>query len=122
VERVDLDAVWDAGLDMAEELVSSGVEEDKAVKAVATFLDKIVPLDALIPGPVGVIAEELDGAAFERVVKAISDLFKVDPEKRAERKANRQVRAEARRIKKAEAKANRRRTKGDALSEANPRR
>jgi len=107
---------------MAEELVSSGVEEDKAVKAVATFLDKIVPLDALIPGPVGVIAEELDGAAFERVVKAISDLFKVDPEKRAERKANRQVRAEARRIKKAEAKANRRRTKGDALSEANPRR
>lgn len=122
MERVDLDAVWDAGLDMAEELVSSGVEEDKAVKAVATFLDKIVPLDALIPGPVGVIAEELDGAAFERVVKAISDLFKVDPEKRAERKANRQVRAEARRIKKAEAKANRRRTKGDALSEANPRR
>lgn len=116
--KIDHDHVLDAGKDLAENLVASGLEEDKAVRAVATFLDAIVPLDVLIPGPAGVVAEELDGAAFERAVQALTDLFKVDPEKRAARQAERTER-QAKRV--AHRQTKRRGGKAALLEAQNPR-
>lgn len=108
----------DAGEDLAEDLVASGLSEDKAVDSVAKFLDKIVPLDVLIPGPVGVIAEELDGAAFKRVVKALAEVFKRDPEQRAARQAERAERQ----AKNQERRKLKKKGKGAMLDAANPRR
>lgn len=97
--------VWEEAKDLTEELVDAGSDEDKAVAAVADFLDAILPLDKLIPGELGDIAEEADGMIFEEIVGGLAQLFKVDPEKRAERKARRKKRREARQERRAERKA-----------------
>ncbi len=89
---VDREALWEAGLDLAEDLVDAGADKETVAHSVAVFLDRAVPLDVLIPGIPGQIAEEADGPVFERVVQAIIDLFRIDPEKRAERRAKRQAR------------------------------
>ena len=105
----DLDTVWTEAQDLTEELVESKGDEDKTVHAVADFLDAILPLEALIPGPLGKLAEEADGLLFEEIVSGLSELFKIDPEKQAarrerrkERQAGRKERREERRARRAE--------------------
>ncbi len=99
--------VWEEAKDLTEELVDAGSDEDKAVEAVADFLDAILPLDKLIPGELGDIAEDADGIIFEEIVGGLAKLFKVDPQKRAERRARRKERREARQERRAERKAER---------------
>jgi hypothetical protein len=99
--------VWEEAKDLTEELADSGADEDRVVHAVADFLDAILPLDKLVPGELGEIAEQADGPIFEEIVGALVKLFKVDPEKRAERKARRKERQAARRKKRGERKDNR---------------
>lgn len=99
--------VWEEAKDLTEELADAGADEDKAAHAVADFLDAIIPLDKLLPGELGEIAEQADGPIFEEVVGALVKLFKVDPEKRAERRARRKERQAARRKRRAERKAKR---------------
>jgi hypothetical protein len=99
--------VWEEAKDLTEELVEAGSDEDKAVKAVADFLDAILPLDKLIPGELGDIAEDADGMIFEEIVARLAKLVKVDPAKQAERRARRKEKQSTRRAKRIAKKAER---------------
>ena len=105
--------VWEEAKDLTEELVDAGSDEDKAVAAVADFLDAILPLDKLIPGELGEVAESADGIIFEEIVSGLAKLFKVDPQKRAERRERRKERKEARQERRAERKAEKATRKAD---------
>ncbi len=105
--------VWEEAKDLTEELADAGADEDKVAHAVADFLDAILPLDKLLPGELGEIAEQADGPIFEEIVGALAKLFKVDPEKRAERKARRKERQAARKTKRVESKAKREARRGE---------
>lgn len=88
-------------IDEAEDLVlqlSETDPEDKeaVVKAVAEFLDAILPLDILIPGPVGQLAEKQDEALFSLLIHQLTRVLHVDPAKKAERQLRRQQRREER--------------------------
>ena len=103
----DLDTVWTEAQDLTEELVESKGDEDKTIHAVADFLDAILPLDALIPGPLGKLAEEADGLLFEEIVAGLSELFKIDPEKQAARRERRKERQADRKERRKERRAKR---------------
>ena len=74
----------------------AGGEEDQIVVAVSEFLDAALPLDILIPGAPGIAAEALDGKLFGLLVPLFLKAFRVDPEKRAARKAKRAARKASR--------------------------
>jgi hypothetical protein len=103
--NLDREQLWDEALDLADDLHDAGADDDKVAAAVAEFLDALVPLDVLLPGLPGMVAEAADGPAFERAVKAIIGLFRQDPEKRAARKARRQKRRAERRARRAAGRA-----------------
>lgn len=105
--------VWEEAKDLTEELVDAGSDEDKAVAAVADFLDAILPLDKLLPGELGEVAEKADGIIFEEIVGGLANLFKVDPQKRAERKERRKERRKARQERRAERRAEKAERKAD---------
>ena len=95
---IDLDAemVWAEAQDLAEDLAEAGADKPRAALAVAAFLDAIMPLDVLVPGPAGLALEAVDGAAFQRVILALVGAFERDPERRAERKTQRAARRASR--------------------------
>lgn len=97
MDDLDLELIWAEAQDLAEDLAEAGADKPRAALAVAAFLDAIVPLDALVPGPAGLALEAVDGAAFQRVILALVGAFERDPEKRAERKARRAERRANRR-------------------------
>ena len=107
IKLSDLSEVWEEAKDLTEELVDAGADEEKVAHAVADFLDAIIPLDKVIPGELGKLAEEADGPIFEAIVEALIKLFKVDPEKRAERRARRKERQGKRKERRTERKAER---------------
>jgi hypothetical protein len=88
------------GLDLIEDLIDEGLDEDEAIERTAEFLDALVRLDVLVPEPVGPIAEYADGPIFELLLRAAwrwvqnSDARKA---RRAERRAARLARRKARR-------------------------
>lgn len=94
---------WDDAAALVEDLVESGANEEKALDAVASFLDGLLPLDVIVPGPAGKVAELADGPIIRKGVEEIFDwlkeLVKVDPEKKAARKAKRAERRAARKAK-----------------------
>jgi hypothetical protein len=89
-------AVWTGVSDLVDDLIEAGGEEDQIVVAVSEFLDAALPLDILIPGAPGIAAEALDGKLFALIVPLFIKVFRVDPEKRAARKAKRAARKAAR--------------------------
>jgi hypothetical protein len=89
-------AVWAGVSDLVDDLIEAGGDEDKIVEAVSEFLDVALPLDILIPGAPGIAAEALDGKLFGILVPLFIKTFRVDPEKRAARKARRAARKAAR--------------------------
>jgi hypothetical protein len=89
-------AVWTGVSDLVDDLIDAGGDEDQIVEAVSEFLDAALPLDILIPGAPGVAAEALDGKLFGILVPLFIKTFRVDPEKRAARKARRAARKAAR--------------------------
>tara|TARA_Y100000310_G_scaffold240983_1_gene244909 strand:- start:100 stop:468 length:369 start_codon:yes stop_codon:yes gene_type:complete len=109
--------VWEEAKDLTEELADAGGDESKVAHAVADFLDAIIPLDKILPGDLGEIAEEADGPVFEEIVEALLKLFKVDPEKRDERRAKRKKRQAKRKEKREERKANREAKRAESKDE-----
>ena len=99
--------VWEEAKDLTEELVEAGSDEDKVIEAVADFLDAVLPLDKLIPGELGELAESADDEVFEAVIGGLAGLFKGDPVKRAERRARRKQRQADRREKRESRKSQR---------------
>ena len=99
--------VWLEAQDLAEDLVEAGSDESKTIESIADFLDAILPLDRLVPGELGRVAENFDGPLFEKILYALRERFRVDPEKRAERKAKRESRKAERRARRAQRKAER---------------
>jgi hypothetical protein len=111
LETLIFEHLWEEAKDLTEELAEAGADEEKAARAVAEFLDSIVPLDKVISGKLGELAEEADGLVFEAVAVALARLFKVDPEKRAARRKRRKERQEIRRKRRAERRARRKERK-----------
>ena len=105
IKLSDLDHVWTEAQDLTEELAEAGADQEKAAHAVADFLDAVLPLDKIIPGELGKLAEKADGPLFDEIVEALAKLFKVDPEKQAARRARRKERQAARRERRAKRKA-----------------
>lgn len=97
-------------LDEAEDLVLA-VSEAKAedneaiVKAVAQFLDAVLPLDVLIPSPLGMALERHDDRALEALIHQLSRVFHADPAKKAARIERRKRRHEEREERKAQRRA-----------------
>ena len=97
--NLDTEQLWREAADLADDLADAGADEDKVAQAIAEFLDAIVPLHVLVPGPLGLAAEAADGPLFDQLVQALVDLLRVDPDKRAARRAKREARRAARRAK-----------------------
>jgi hypothetical protein len=93
---INIDVLWEEAQDLAEDLVASGGDEDKVAADVADFLDALVPLDKLVPGIPGIVLEEADDDFFRAVISALQKLFKVDPDKKEERRARRDAKKAAR--------------------------
>lgn len=89
--------LWEHAKDLGDEMVDAGANPDAAAEALADFLDRLVPVDVLIPGLPGMFLEAHDDDAFEVAIKAFINLFKGDPDKRAARRAARKHRKQARR-------------------------
>jgi hypothetical protein len=103
-----IDADWDDVEDLAEDLVQAGLSEEDVAEVIGKWADRVLPLDVLIPGPAGMIAEAVDdklftagaralGKAGKKAAQAIGDLFKQDPERKAVRRAKRKDRRAKRR-------------------------
>jgi hypothetical protein len=95
MSKIDPEKLWTEAKDLGDELVDAGADPDKTAHAIAGFVDALIPLD-LIPG-IGVVLEAADGPAIERLIRALVELFKADPQKKAERKARRKARRSGRR-------------------------
>ena len=91
-----LEEAEDLILDLTDSDSSSEMRKEQIVLAVAKFLDAVVPLDFLIPSPVGVLAEQADEIVFKHLVTQLMRVFHADPAKKAERIQRRQERRERR--------------------------
>jgi hypothetical protein len=86
---IDRERLWEKAQDLAEEMVDAGANPEHAARAVAEFLDAMVPLHLLLPGLPGMAAELADGPLIEQVILLLLGLFRQDPEKRAARRERR---------------------------------
>ena len=96
-QPIDREVLWEESKDLGDELVDTGGDPDKVAKAVAEFLDALVPLDLLVPGLPGMALEVADGPVLEVVSRTLGDRLKGEPDKRAERRKTRKARRAARR-------------------------
>jgi len=103
--EMDPDEILDEAIALGEELIGAGADDAATAKSVAGFLDRLLPLDVLIPGPAGMIAEAADGPIFERITAALLDAFRATPEVRAERKARRAAKRQIRQARRAARRA-----------------
>lgn len=87
---------------LVHDLNDAGLDADARVDAVARFLDAILPLDVLIPGPLGQVAECADGPAFAALVRALKNVHFWDEKHRAERQRQREERRKRREIRRPE--------------------
>jgi hypothetical protein len=99
--KIRLEAEWEDVEGLVVELAEVGrmppaAREDRIVEVIADFLDAATPAGALLPPPIGAIAEGLDGAAYRALLTWGRTLFKKDPKKVAARKARRAARRAAR--------------------------
>lgn len=65
--RVDLAAVAAEAADMLD----GGLTADEVVEFVARRLDELLPLDAILPAPLGALAEAMDGPAYRALGRVI---------------------------------------------------
>ena len=86
----------DAAQNTLNKLISDGrLSDDEAIESIVTFLDAILPLQELIPGPLGMILEAGDEYAIRKVVVALS-LAVQNGQAKQERVQQRQARQERR--------------------------
>jgi hypothetical protein len=90
-------------VDLVDDLLDSGNDRDDVIDAIVEFIDSLVRLDLWLPGPVGAVAEQVDGAVIRAAVSVLVAVAG-DPtaraarrERRVERRANRRARRIARR-------------------------
>ena len=65
-----------------------GISPDKGLELLADTIDALLPLGAILGGPIGASLERADGPAIEAILKAIAPILKPNPEqilKRAQR-------------------------------------
>ncbi len=92
---LDIDLTADDLIDLADELIEAGGDEDRTIVAVARFGDGLADWRKVFPGPVGEAIEAADGPAIEAAARALRDLVRVDPRKRAIRRDSRLAMREA---------------------------
>ncbi len=103
IESVAVDAV--------EEFVEKeGIEPDRGLELLADSIDALLPLGALIGGPLGASLERGDGPAIEAFLRALAPILKPDPDRilaraeRADKKGNKRraarLRKKAKRVSK----------------------
>ena len=83
---------WAHVQELLDGLASDGWDRDEALDYVAQMLDEALPLDALIPGPVGLALETIDGPVLRA---ALGLAWQLATNKQA-RHARRDKRAHAR--------------------------
>jgi hypothetical protein len=98
------EAVLEEAEDLILDLTEAEGDREKIAKSVAQFIDAFLPLDLLVPGPLGQLAEQVDQAALEYVVSHLMKVFHADPEKKAQRRQRRLERREARASRRAQRK------------------
>ena len=87
-----IDAAEELGKAAALELLDDGLTPDEALDLVAAALDAVLPLRALLPPPLGTLAEASDGPAIRAALAAITKAVQPNPERlerRAEKAAQR---------------------------------
>jgi len=84
--RKEIEAV---AVDAVEEFVEKeGIEPERGLEMLAETIDALLPLGALIGGPLGASLERGDGPAIEAFLRALAPILKPNPDKilaRAER-------------------------------------
>ena len=70
--------------------------EDARVRAVADFLAASTPLGAILPPPIGSLADAIESTIYEQFYRWGRKVFKRNPAKRAARRAKRAARKAAR--------------------------
>ena len=93
-------------LELVDELVDEGADREEAIDAVVEFLDRLLDLGALVPGPAGVALETVDGPLMRAAIGLVVS-FAADPDRRAARRSKRAERRAARRARRAERRASR---------------
>lgn len=90
---------WAEITELMETLAQQGVSEDDIVPAVVQVLDAAIPLQILVPNPLGAILERFDGPALQVAVRFAWSLARgtSSPEERQSRRAERRQRRQQRR-------------------------
>lgn len=81
--------------------VEGGVDRDEAVELVAELLDYLTPIEELLPGLVGELAEEALDGAIQRTAERLVDLIIPSPAKVAARLTRQRLRSARRAARKA---------------------
>lgn len=87
--------------ELVEDLTDANADGDKdaAIRAVAEFLDLVIPMNVLVPGLPGTILESFDVTVFDVLLRLLTNHIKVDPDRKAIRQARRQERKAKRQAK-----------------------
>jgi len=88
VSRQVLDEVEETARDGLLDLLDGGLDLDEALDLVALLLDLALPLRAILPPPLGTLAENADRAAFRSLLDVLADSARPNAE-RAEKGADR---------------------------------
>lgn len=71
----------DLAVDAGELLVSKGLTESEALDLVGDVLDLLTPLEVMVPGPGGVLLDEMLDQVTDRGLRALMDALRRDPAK-----------------------------------------
>ena len=66
---------------VVELIEDTKIDPDRAVDLLSATLDALVPLNLLIPGPLGDLAENVDDTIFDELAKVLHKAFTLDPDK-----------------------------------------
>lgn len=80
---------------------ADNAEREAKIKALAEFLDAVLPFDALLPGIIGQVVEKNDDKALQTLIHHLSKVCHGDPVKKAARAERRKRRREEREQRKA---------------------
>ena len=66
---------------VSELMDDSKIDSDEAIDLLAATLDALIPLNKIIPGPLGELAEQADDELFREIAKVLIKSFSVNPDK-----------------------------------------
>lgn len=116
--RKEIEAV---AVDAVEEFVEKeGIEPERGLEMLAETIDALLPLGALIGGPLGASLERGDGPAIEAFLRALAPILKPNPDKilaRAERAEEKGKDKRAARLRRRAKRVRKRQEKDDATEE-----